>query len=184
VAGLRINTECSCSAPGDLTIYEFRFEEGGSQVVIPNGDFASRLSNWWVWGTADGGVEASDQGEGNMLVIQASPDQAAAMNTPNFRVTAGEEFTLTVVARIPPASTGSGFFGIFFLNSSGNEFLRFQIPIKPPSIPLGVLTTDENGEFELITDALPPGKYTISGKFSGSPSYFHSTYEREVSISE
>jgi hypothetical protein len=184
VVGIRINTECSCSAPGNFTVYEFRYQEGGSEVDIPNGDFTYRLSNWWVWGTADGGVEASDQGEGNMLVIQASEDQAAAINSPSFNVTAGEEFTLTIVARILPASAGSGFFGIFFLNSSNNEYQRFQVAIKPSSIPLGLVTTDENGEFEIITDALPQGKYSISGKFSGSPSYFRSTYVREVSISQ
>ncbi|MDH3463827.1 MAG: hypothetical protein OEM32_09415, partial [Acidimicrobiia bacterium] len=45
--GYRINTECGCSGPADLVLYEARYMEGASSVnLVPNGDFARRWESW------------------------------------------------------------------------------------------------------------------------------------------
>ena len=103
--------ECeNCSGTADFTLYEVHYAEGeGDSNRMPNWKFANGLEGWDAWG-AGGTWElvASDQGSGSALHVTAQPGQTAAINSTNFAVTAGAGFTATFIARVAPASEGSG----------------------------------------------------------------------------
>jgi hypothetical protein len=168
VVGLRINTECNCAGPADLSLYGFRYaEDGGTANRVPNADFEAGLSNWGLWGTAEASLESSDRDAGSMLRVNATADQHMGLNSLDFQVTPGAPYTFTVAARVAPQSAESGYFVVVFLTGT-REIQRFTLPFEPASLTLGSATTDGDGSFTLAADLASELVGEATARFAGS----------------
>lgn len=161
VAGVRVNTECECVGASDLSLYDVAYSEGGRSNSVPDGDFASGLTGWGLYGDDIATLKPSDRGGGSMLLVRASPRQTVIVNSPDFGVRSGESFSVSFDARVAPKSVGSGYFTLVFLGASG-EVSREQIPFAPATFEVGTRTTDQQGAFGATFH--PPGVYLHLGK--------------------
>jgi hypothetical protein len=71
------------------------------------------------------------------------------LNSPPFAVTAGADFALNVPWRVSPSSTGSGYLALIFLDGTGKEIRRSELPLEPGWLSLGRAKTDGRGNFAL-----------------------------------
>jgi len=137
VVGYRLNVECGCSGPAHLDLHRVQYREGdGPTRLVPNGDFARGLDGWGAWGAADYWLVASDAGTGRALRVSAADGEDGGLNSALMPVTAGSLFTVTFTARVAPGTTGSGYFAVIFLDTSG-EVQRLTVPLEPlpPPVP-------------------------------------------------
>jgi hypothetical protein len=74
-------------------------------------------------------------------------------NTPGFAVTPDNPFTIQVPMRTHPASAGSGYVALAFLDAAGKEVERLRSPFEPAERSSAKLTTDAQGRFSLLPDA-------------------------------
>jgi hypothetical protein len=155
--GYRVNTECACSGEGDFTLGSASYAENGVDVAIPGGELATGHAEWSIWGAAAQTVDA----EG--LHVVAAAGQDAAANSPRFDVTAGAPYTVSFLARVAPASLGSGYFSIIF-SDGGSEGSRDLVPLAAAAVPLGSTTTDDAGRYTLAVDlaAFPDAVVRVS----------------------
>jgi hypothetical protein len=174
--GLRVNTECGCTAgnAADIDVYGFTYSEGGGSNRVPNSAFASSMNGYGSWGDGKLDLLASDQGSGRMLHVTATKDQYVGLNSSTFAVTAGATFTFTVRARVVPGSFWTGLFGLFFLGSSGGESMRITMPFTIPQKKIGTATTDANGRFELTWKDVPSVAHHDQAAFTGTKTYWPS----------
>jgi hypothetical protein len=162
--------ECNSSGPADITLYETHYVEGGEKVNwVPNANFKRGYNGWGAWGKASWKLKSS--GRSYALHVTAKPDQDAAINSTRFAVTAGAEFTVTVVARVSPKSQGSGYFCIMF-HDADRELRRFMIPIKPADILLSEAVTDSNGAYHLQLSEAPPPTVALKAWYSGDDAHW------------
>jgi hypothetical protein len=106
--GYRVNLECDCSGSADFILREVRYVEADGVNRVPNGAFSLGLEGWGSWGDAPQELTAAG------LSVGAGAGQEAAINSAKFPVTAGAAYTVTFVARVNPASAGSGYFSLIF----------------------------------------------------------------------
>jgi hypothetical protein len=166
IVGVRINTECECSAPSSFRLYEVRYTEGGGSNPVPNPSFVTGLDGWGFWGGVTPQVQPSDQGTGSMMRVTASPGQSLGMNSGEFPVTPGAAFELTFTARVAPESVGSGYFALFFLTPS-TEVSRVRLPLQPAAAAEASASTGSDGSFSIPVSSLPPGSYQVDASFAG-----------------
>jgi hypothetical protein len=170
--GFRVNTECGCQATSDFILYQVRYSEQDEAVSrVPNSNFSSGMNGWGAWGSGSILLERSDQGNGMMLHIKAASLQDAAINSGSFKVTPNAAYTLTFVARISPASSGSGYFDITFQDAN-EEIKREMIQLESGVTPIGTAITDEQGRYEIDFKSLPPGKLLIEANYIGNEKYW------------
>jgi hypothetical protein len=170
--GFRVNTECGCQGTSDFALYQVRYIEAEQTISrVPNGSFASGLNGWGAWGSGTIRLEPSDQGSGGMLHVQAAPNQEAAINSSTFTVTPGATYRLTFVARISPASFGSGYFDITFQDANG-EFSREKIPLAPSAASIGSAMTDAQGGYAIHLKMLPQGNLLLEADYAGNEQYW------------
>jgi len=145
---IRINTECSCSGPADVTIGPMNYQDGQSGRQLPLNFANSRF----VAGTGE----------------------ALSQNTARFPVAAGNSFTLQVPMSASYASRSSGYVGIIFLDSAGRELERLRLPFQPQSWRLDTVT-NADGRFSLDPAANPTAPAFVRDHpayqvdFAGSP---------------
>ncbi len=169
MVGFRVNRACDCAGTSDFTLYEVRYTEGTERTNrVPNGNFSQGLVNWGI-GMSTGTVrlEPSDRGPGQILHVMATPAQTAILNGTPFPVTAGVTYTAAFVARVLPVSVGSGYFAVFFLDSSRGEVRRDKIPLAPARLSVGKTITDTNGAFQFTLSNLPQGQLLLEGNYPG-----------------
>jgi hypothetical protein len=170
--GFRVNTECGCQATSDFMLYQVRYtEQDETMGRVPNSNFSSGMNGWGAWGSGSILLERSDQGNGMMLHVKTTTLQDAAINSGSFEVTPNAAYTLTFVARISPASSGSGYFDITFQDAHG-EIKREMIRLESAATPIGTAITDEQGRYEIDLKSLPPGKLLIEANYSGDENYW------------
>ena len=171
--GYRVNTECGCSGAADFRLYESRYEEPGGPNRVPNARFDQGLDGWGPWGDGLAQLEPNGTG-GQALHVTASSGQVAAINSSEFPVTPGARFTLTFTARVSPASTGSGYFDLVFLDST-HEVSRSTINLATAQVLVGAPKTNAQGAFAApIAQPIPTGSYLIEAWFHGSSALFPS----------
>ena len=76
------------------------------------------VSGWaavWLRGEGQASLQASDGPPGRMLRVVTEEGETAAINSSEFPVTAGEAYRVAFLARVAPASAGSGYFTLVFL---------------------------------------------------------------------
>jgi hypothetical protein len=169
VAGYRVNMECEgCSGPADFTLYEVHYMEGAEDSNrVPNWRFANGLEGWGTSGVSDSwALVASDQGSGGALHVMVQPDEIAALDSTSFAVTAGADFTATFVARVAPASEGSGYFSVFFLDPN-QEISRIRIPLRAQKVPVGEAITGGGGAFEFQVSEAPAWPVLFHAWYAG-----------------
>jgi hypothetical protein len=167
LVGARINGECyNCNGESDLTVYNFQYSENNSRKPS-SWDFAKGI-NGWQYGPGstpvfENGPSPYKQG----LHIKAQPGQAVLFNSTQVPVTPRAQFTLRVVARVSPASVGTGYFTLIWLNTGGHEPFREILPFQPNTIALGTATTGADGAFQIgnLPDA---NGYQIKVEYAGS----------------
>ena len=169
IAGYRVNMECdNCSGSADFTLYEVHYTEGeGDSNRVPNWRFDNGLQGWDAWGEGSTWeIIPSDQGSGQALHVTAQPGQTAGLSSTSFAVTAGATFTATFVARVAPASEGSGYFSIFFLGSN-EEVYRIRIPLRAEKVPLGEAVTGGSGAFKFQMPDAPAWPVLFQAWYAG-----------------
>ncbi|HET7235208.1 MAG TPA: hypothetical protein VFK59_02110 [Actinomycetota bacterium] len=168
IAAFRVNTECGCASPADLTLYEARYTQGLQTTNrVPNGDFDAGLDGWSVWGDATIELQPSDRGGINMLHVQATASEVAAANSTAFPVTPGATFTATFGARVSPSSESAGYFALVFLSPT-QEVGRPIAVLEPASIPVGTVVTAADGSFEAPLPELGGGSFLVEAIYAGS----------------
>lgn len=172
VVGFRVNTECGCQGISDFTLYQARYVEEQEAVSrVPNGSFIQGLANWGKWGSGTIRLEPSDQGKGRMLHVKTTANQNAAINSASFPVTSGSTYTLIFVARVSPASFGSGYFDIVFLNAAG-EITRERIQLASATVRIATTTTDAQGRYTTVLKSLPSGNLLVEANYMGNAQYW------------
>ena len=179
VVGLRVNMECGCAGPADLTLYQSSYTQAGGANLVPNPNFAQGITGWGTWGNANVAVDQSDRG-GLALNVTASPSQQAGLNSSEFAVSAGQSFHLAFDARVSPLSTGSGYFALIFLHTNGSEVTRTEVPLTAASITLGSAITNQNGVATGSVKALHGATFRVQELFPGDASWFPAYATTEV----
>jgi len=181
ILGYRNHIECNCvDTDSEFWLYDMNFEMGdGEANLVPNPIFASGLSGANLW---NGGnlaeVVPSDRNDGNMLHVRAEAGQTSAGDLASFGITGGEIYTATFGARVPPASAGTGFFVLVFLDNSG-ELVRHPITFFAPALPFGSAETDADGHFE-ITPSASVENSSLEVVYSGDERFLPSRADTEV----
>ncbi|MGZ4461727.1 MAG: hypothetical protein ACXVZP_02700 [Gaiellaceae bacterium] len=165
--GFRVNSECGCSGPSDLSLFSSGYSEGGGANLVQNPSFADGLAGW----TTSGDVVAA-VGSDKTVQVQAAPSQASDLTSADFPVSAGGRFVLTFVARVAPVSSGSGYFGVFFRDNAGDEVSRAIIPLAPASVTLAGPRTTGTGSFHATLRGLPTEPARVAVWFRGSNRLF------------
>jgi hypothetical protein len=176
--GFRVNQECGCVGSSDFDVYWVRYIEGTSQANhVPNGDFSEALDWWSYWGNGTVGLEPSDMGPGSMLHVVATRNQSVGMNSGEFVVSPGDNYTVVFGAKITPRSVGSGYLSLVFMGQT--EVLRKMIDLEPPLLVLGTTTTNDSGAFNFTLQGLPAGTLLIQVEYMGDdtcwPAYAEAT---------
>lgn len=133
---LRINTECGCTGTADIGTGPMRYKDNRTGQTVQQ---AFRPLS------APGGIAG-------LARFRAQPGQAVMQNTPGFPVTADDPFTIQVPMRTDPASAGSGYVALIFLDAQGKEVVRLPLLFEPVERPIGAPTTDAQGRFSVVPD--------------------------------
>lgn len=168
VVGFRLNSELvvpSMSAAAcNFALYRASFQLNGTEMVA-NGDFSSGLVSWTTGPPAQ--LVASDRGAGQMLSVDATAAQAAALTSAPIAVTPGAPFQFTMSARVAPACAGAGYFALIFLDGSGMEAARLWIPFASGFAPIATATTDGSGNFAVDLSSLGTAAVTLRASYAG-----------------
>jgi hypothetical protein len=190
VIGFRINTDNPATWPGfwyagpetsNVSVYQFSYiESGNKNNLVSNGNFSSGAQAWALQGQSQ--IVPSDQGTGQMVQIVATPAQSATLDSSPFPVTGGVSFQVTISARVPPASAGSGYFYVAFQDATGNfvpipgpnpnDLKSETIPFTPTPLTIGTATTDASGNFSLSLAALGSQQVLLESTYAGDAQHW------------
>jgi hypothetical protein len=133
---LRINAECECSGPADVTLGTLHYKDAhdGQQT---SREFAVR------------GIAAGNTG----LHIVARAGQPFMPNTVSWPVKPGDPWTAQVTMGASAESLHSGYVALVFMRKDGREIHRFRMRLEPATIPLRETTTDATGHYTLPVPA-------------------------------
>lgn len=150
IVGLRINTECGCAGPANISLGALTYHDGGTKLALRN-----PLLN-----------DSAD------TEFSATTGQVISRNSQAFAVASRSQFTLEVPMGATAASTASGYLALIFLGSSGNEISRVRLSFQSAERNLGTVKADSNGTFLLelpavVTNSNP----SYSAIFSGNSGY-------------
>jgi len=153
ILALRINTECSCSGPADVTLGTARYQDDRTGEIIEQALTPSSASG------------ASNEA---LTRFQARAGQPIMQNAPSFAVTAGDPYTIQVPMSTSTASNGSGYAALVFLDASGKEIERLRLPFEPVERVIGTVTTNAKGQFMLMPDdAVLRSSISFRAEFAG-----------------
>jgi len=172
VVGLRANTEDSGPGVGDLSLYQVSFvQSADGHERVANSTFSAGAQSWDLSGQAQ--LATSDRDAGQMVNVDVTADQFAALNSAPFDVTSGAPFLLSFFARVAPSSVGSGYFMIIYLNASG-EFFRERIPLAAGVMALGSTTSDAAGNYQLSLTPFGTSRVTLEATYAGDAAHWPS----------
>jgi hypothetical protein len=135
-------------------------------------NFARGLDGWGI--ENDAGATASVQlvsdSTGKSLLFHATPAQQIYVNSQSFTVKPGSEFTMTIRARVSPASADSGNFALFFFPPDGvSPSSVATAPIAAAPTIVATTQTDADGRYSVSVPATAvPGKFQLQARFAGS----------------
>jgi hypothetical protein len=159
------------SAPNDMNFYSYRYTDSANTAFQ---NFAQGLDGWGI--ESDAGATASLQlvsdPAGKSLLFQATAAQQIFVNSSAFTVKPGSPFTMTMRARVSPASAGSGCFSLIFLFNGverGDLAPRMTVPIAPAPASVATAQTDADGRYSVALPAQTvAGKFQLQANFAGS----------------
>jgi hypothetical protein len=169
VVGFRVNIEGAGPESSDFSLYQVNYVQttDGVERVI-NGDFSSGAQSWSLGGQAQ--LAPSDRGAGQMVQVLATPSQTAALTSAPFALTPGAAFNASFSARVAPASIGSGYFTVIFLN--GTEISRQESPLTASSVAFGVTSTDATGNYQFDLSSLGTSQLTLEASYAGDAQHW------------
>lgn len=157
--------ECDEVGTTDINVYSFQYASSGGETTF---DFASGLTGWAVDGNGTALVQPGSDANGKSVQISASAAQRTFINSAPLTVIPGSSYTLTIQARIPPSSVGSGYFALVFLQPSGTEVSRATLQFAPTTVALGTAQTASDGAYSLSFPPLNPGGDQLQAAYSGT----------------
>ena len=167
VVGFRVNIENGGPGVSDFSLYNMSYKQIADGIErVTNGDFSEGTQAWGLQGQAQ--LVTSDLGPGQMVQVQATSSEFAALTSAPFSVAPGEAFQFTLSARVAPASAGSGYFTVIFLNGD-TEIVRDTISLKAGRSALGTVVTDGTGSYQLGIDSLGTSSVILESTFAGDP---------------
>jgi len=186
--GFRVNTDQVTSWPGfwyagstasAISVYQFSYlESGNANNLVANSNFSSGALAWTLGGQSQ--IVASDQGTGQMVQLAATAAQSAKLDSSPFPVTGGTPFKVTISARVPPSSAGSGYFFLAWEDAGGNgsyvpipgpnpnDVKAETIPFTETPLVVGTAATDAGGNFNLSLAALGSQQVLLEGTYAGN----------------
>lgn len=171
IAAYAINTDGYGPGTSNVSVYQVSYIQNGDGVQrVLNGDFALGDQSWSLFGQTQ--IVPSDQGAGQMAEAIVSTTQTAALSSAPFTITGGSPFQASFAARISPASLGSGYFAIIFLDSSGNEISRQIQAFAVGTLQVGLAATDGAGNYQLPLSVLGTAKALIEASYVGDVTHW------------
>ena len=191
--GFRINTAFPAAWPAywyagptasTISVYQFSYiGSGNANNLVANSNFSAGVQWWSLGGQSQ--IVPSDQGSGQMVQVVATTAQSATLDSSPFSVTGGAPFQVSISARIPPSSAGSGYFYLAFENAGGigsyvpipgpnpNVSLKAEtIPFTETPLVVGMATTDAGGNFTLSLAALGSQQVPLEGTYAGDEGHW------------
>jgi hypothetical protein len=159
-------------APNDMNFYSYRYVDSANTA---SQNFAQGLEGWFI--ENDAGATASVQlvsgSTGKSLLFQATAAQQILVNSQPFTVKPDSEFTMTMRARVSPASADSGNFALIFFPPVGvlpGDVAPYRtVPIAAAPAIVATAHTDADGRYSVALPApTVPGKFQLQAKFAGS----------------
>jgi hypothetical protein len=141
MVGLRINTECNCNAPANVLL--------GSALYV---DLTSNTN-----------ITTNVVSPSQRVVVAAG--QTMSVDSAPFSVTPGDAFSFSEPMQVPYSSSNSGYVAIIFLDGTGAEIERLELPFLPGQRFIGADTTNSMGQFKITTS--PPT--IVMFNYSGNP---------------
>jgi hypothetical protein len=158
VIGLRINDECGCAGPADVTVGTVVYRDDHSGQTVQR-----------QLGRPGGATPTAAR-------FVAVTGQKAGGNTLGFPVTPGDPFTVEVPLSVTCESDEHGTVAIIFLNRDGRGVLRDSLPFHPSTEPVGTTVTDASGRFSLpLNAALRNASPSYLAEFDGNDQYRRSS---------
>jgi hypothetical protein len=139
---LRMNTECACDGPADVTVGPMTFRQKNNTATAR---FSARR-------------------------YTVTPTQSVSVNAKPFRISAGATFLVSVPMRATYAAQGSGYVGVVFQDNNGAEIARIKIPFTPGTIWTRTAITDAGGSF-VLARPYPQPDAVYEAHFSGDSSH-------------
>jgi hypothetical protein len=130
--GLRVNAECGCSGPANISIGQMRYHDDTT------GQTVQRAFH-----------QASAPGKTALADFHALTGQTILQNTSAFPVNPGDPFTFRIPMVTDPSSAGSGYVSLDFLDAKGKEVERQKLLFEPAERSIGAVTTGADGRFSL-----------------------------------
>jgi hypothetical protein len=164
--------QCGSQGPNDMNLYSYRYADAGMNAAQ---DFSKGLAGWAIPPPPNrtASVQLVSDSTGPSLLIQATATQHTFVNSTFFPITPGSTFTLTVQARVSPASVGSGYFAMIFLDANGGSPVpRVTLPFAPGTFQLGAALTASDGSFSLSFPPQPVGSMRLDASFAGSDTFW------------
>ncbi len=157
--------ECGDVGTTDINVYAFQYTGSGGQA---NFNFANGLAGWGVNGNGTAVVQLSSDANGPSIHISATASQQTFVNGGPVTVIPRDAFSLTVRARVSPASEGSGQFALVFLGADGMEVSRATIEFAPPTLALGMAQTAGDGTYHIAFAPLNSGSFQLQASYAGT----------------
>jgi hypothetical protein len=127
LVALRINAECGCSGPADVSLGSIHYRDAGSDVTVRSPLLINNADSEFT----------------------AKAGQPVSRSSDLLAVTAGGPFTLEVPMGATDASANSGYLGLIFLDAAGKETGRQRLPFQPAEVALSTATSDSGGKFSI-----------------------------------
>lgn len=160
--------QCGEAGTNDMSLYSFGYFDTGGRFA--GRGFAEGWSRWGTDATGTASLVIGSDAQGSVaLHTSATASQRTYINSVPFSVTPGASFSLTIRARISPASVGSGSFSLIFLKDT--EHSRKSLAFQPALLSLGSGTTGADGSYR-IAYAVPAGAMAVRAEYAGDAQYW------------
>ncbi|HZX27077.1 MAG TPA: hypothetical protein VFF16_08420, partial [Telluria sp.] len=167
--------ECGEAGPHEMVTYAIVYADtGGARATLRPGGPG--------WGISSAGTALARplwDSDGAGLRTTATASQHTYVNSPVLAVTPGARFTVTITARIPPATAGSGTFNVIFL--APTEVGRKALPFSPGRIRLASATTGSDGSFNVaLAWGQASGEFQLDARYAGTAALWPALSRRRV----
>jgi len=155
---------CGDVGTADINVYSFQYTGSAGQVSL---NFANGLAGWGVDGNGTAVVQPGSDANGTSIHITASSTQQTFVNSGPLTIIPGDNYSMTIRARVSPSSAGSGHFALVFL-ANGTEVSRATLNFAPPVLTLGATQTASDGTYHIAFTPPNPGGYQLQAAYPGT----------------
>jgi uncharacterized protein (TIGR03437 family) len=176
--------QCGDVGTTNVNVYSFQYASSNGQTKL---NFANGLSGWGVEPNGTAVVQTASDANGPSILITATASQQTFVNSSPLNVVPGDGYNLTIRARVPPSSVGSGEFALVFLDAGGAEVSRATLDFGPPTLTLGAAETASDGTYSIAFTTLNAEGFQLQAAYTGTsaqwPAFASSQLSTTPSIS-